>query len=162
VTARRCRALITLGDEAEAHFQAALATDGLDRRAFDLARTQLLYGEWLRRARRRADARTQLRRALERFERLDVAPWAERARAELRASGQTARTRDPSTLEQLTPQEIQIASLANQGLSNQEIAARMFLSRHTVGYHLRNIYAKLGVATRAQLRQLDLGASGAD
>jgi DNA-binding CsgD family transcriptional regulator len=122
---------------------------------WELARTELLYGEWLRRARRRADARGHLRAALEAFERLGAVPWAERTRVELRASGETARRRDPSTLSQLTPQERQVARLANQGLTNQQIADRLFLSRHTVGYHLHKIYTKLGITSRADLRRLD-------
>jgi DNA-binding CsgD family transcriptional regulator len=156
VVVHRCRALVSQG-EAERHFQAALATEGIDGLPQELARTELLYGEWLRRARRRADARGHLRSALEAFERLGAAPWAERARSELRASGETARRREPSTRQQLTPQELQVARLAVEGLSNREIAARLFVSRHTVGYHLHNVYAKLGIASRADLRQLDQG-----
>jgi DNA-binding CsgD family transcriptional regulator/tetratricopeptide (TPR) repeat protein len=156
VVAHRCRALVSQG-EAERHFQAALATEGIDRLPQELARTELLYGEWLRRVRRRADARGHLRSALEAFERLDAVPWAERARSELRASGETARRRDPSTRQQLTPQELQVARLAVEGLSNREIATRLFVSRHTVGYHLHNVYAKLGIASRVDLRELDQG-----
>jgi DNA-binding CsgD family transcriptional regulator len=155
VVARRCRALISEGDEAERHFRAALATDGVDELPVEVARTELLYGEWLRRARRRADARSHLRTAVELFDRLGAAPWAERARSELRASGETARKRDPSTREHLTPQELQVARLAGQGLSNRQIAERLFMSPHTVGYHLHKVYAKLGIASRAGLRQLD-------
>ena len=143
-TAARCRAQLTKGDDAERHYQAALAVDGLGERPFQLARTELAYGEWLRRARRRADARPHLRTALELFERLAATPWADQARTELRATGETARRRDPSTLHDLTPQEREIAGLAAQGLSNQQIADRLFLSRHTVGYHLHKVYAKLG------------------
>jgi len=131
--------------------------DGAGELAWELARTELLYGEWLRRVRRRADARGHLRAALEAFERLGAAPWAERARAELRTSGEAAaRRRDPATLSQLTPQERQVARLAGQGLSNREIAERLFVSRHTVGYHLHKVYAQLGIASRAELGQLDL------
>jgi hypothetical protein len=103
VTARRCRALVSQGEAAERSFQAALATDGLADLPQELARTELLYGEWLRRERRKADARAHLRTALALFERLGATPWAERARNELRASGQTARRRDPGIREQLTP-----------------------------------------------------------
>ena len=156
VIARRCRALISDGQEAERQFQAALAVEGLGALPFELARTKLAYGEWLRRARRRADARPHLRAALELFERLDATPWADQARTELRATGETARRRDPSTLQDLTPQERQIAGLAGQGLSNQQIADRLFLSTHTVGYHLHKVYAKLGIASRGALGQLDL------
>jgi DNA-binding CsgD family transcriptional regulator len=155
MVAHRCRALLSQGQDAERHFQAALATHGIRELPLELARTELLYGEWLRRTRRRADARPHLRAALEMLQRLGATPWAERARDELRASGETARKRDPSTREQLTPQELQIAHLAGQGLSNQQIAARLFLSPHTVGYHLHNIYAKIGITSRTELHQLD-------
>lgn len=160
VTACRSRALITAGPAAEGHFRAALAVDGIQGLPLERARTQLLYGQWLRRARRRADARPHLRIALETFERLGATPWAEQARTELRASGQTARKRNPSTRQQLTPQELQIARLAQQRLTNHEIAARLFLSFHTVSYHLHKIYAKLGIASRVDLRQLDLDNGG--
>jgi DNA-binding CsgD family transcriptional regulator len=93
---------------------------------------------------------------MELSERLDAAPWADRARSELRATGETARKRDPSTLQDLTPQERQIAGLAAQGLGNRQIADRLFLSRHTVGYHLHKVYAKLGIVSRAALGQVDL------
>jgi DNA-binding CsgD family transcriptional regulator/tetratricopeptide (TPR) repeat protein len=156
VVARRCRALVSQGEEAERHFRAALATDGLAERPFELARTELLYGEWLRGARRRADARTHLRAALELFERMKVIPWAERARGELRASGETARRRDRGAGSRLTPRELEIACLAAQGLTNRQIADRLYLSAHTVGYHLHKVYAKLGITSRADLRGLGL------
>jgi ATP/maltotriose-dependent transcriptional regulator MalT len=156
VTAARCRALITQGEEAERHYQAALAVDGLGERPFQLARAELDYGEWLRRARRRAEARTHLRQALELFQRLGATPWVQRASGELRASGETAREHDPSMVDRLTPQEWQVASMASQGLTNRQIADRLFLSRHTVAYHLHKVFAKLGIASRAELRQLDL------
>jgi DNA-binding CsgD family transcriptional regulator len=89
------------------------------------------------------------------FERLGARPWTERVRAELRASGQTARRRDPSTRQQLTPQELQVVLLAGRGLTNQQIAEQLYVSRHTVGYHLHKVYAKLGITSRADLRQLD-------
>jgi DNA-binding CsgD family transcriptional regulator len=157
VVARRCRALLSNGEDAERHFEAALATDGIAQLPFELARTELLYGESLRRARRRADARTHLRSALDLFKQLGATPWVERAALELRASGETARRRNPGTLHQLTPQELQIAGFAGQGLTNREIATRLFLSPHTVSYHLHKIYTKLGIASRADLRQLSLG-----
>jgi DNA-binding CsgD family transcriptional regulator len=160
VVAHRCRALVTPGPAAEGHYQAALAVHGVHGLPLELARTQLLYGRWLRRARRRADARPHLRAALELFERLGATPWAEQARTELRASGQTARSRDPSTRGRLTAQELRIARLAQQRLTNREIAARLFLSFHTVSYHLHQIYTKLGIASRADLRQLDLDDGG--
>lgn len=150
-----CRALLADGDEATEHFEQALLLRA-DARPFDLARIRLLYGEHLRRARRPSDARTHLRAAVEGFERLRTDPWAERARGELRATGETARRRDPSTRGQLTPQELHIARYAAQGLANKEIAAQMFLSKRTIDYHLRNIYVKLGIASRTQLAGLRL------
>jgi DNA-binding CsgD family transcriptional regulator len=160
VGARLSRAFITQGEDAERHYQAALATDRLGGLPFGLARTELAYGEWLRRSRRRADARPHLRSALELFEQLGAAPWADKARAELRASGESTRRRDPSTRYQLTPRERQIARLAGQGLANNEIGARLFLSTHTVSYHLHKIYAKLGITSRGQLIELDLDDTG--
>jgi DNA-binding CsgD family transcriptional regulator len=157
----RCRALLASGNEEEADaveewFAAAVDLHQGSSALFEHARTCLLYGEWLRRDRRRTDARTQLRAALELFERLDARAWVERARTELRASGETesvpAQSADP--LRRLTPQEAQVARLAAQGLSNRAIGARLFLSPRTVGYHLYKAYPKLDVANRAQLTQL--------
>jgi DNA-binding CsgD family transcriptional regulator len=156
VRARRCRALVSGRQHAERHFQAALATEGIGELPYERARTELLYGEWLRRQRRRSEARTHLRSAVELFERLRAGSWAEQARSELRASGEAARRRDPGALDQLTPQELQIARLAGQGLTNREIAERMYLSPHTVGYHLHKIFSKVGIASRADLRELGL------
>ncbi len=155
-----CRAMLADGDEAMRHYEAAL---GLAEQAgpFDLARIRLLCGEYLRRERRRTDAREQLRAALEGFERLRAEPWAERARAELRASGETARKRDPSTVDHLTPQELQISRFVAQGLTNKEIAAQLFLSPRTIDSHLRNVFAKVGVTSRTQLARLPLGADEA-
>jgi DNA-binding CsgD family transcriptional regulator len=154
--AARCHALLISGPAAEAHFEEALALHGHER-PFERARTELAFGEMLRRAGRRTDARPHLRNALAEFERLASEPWAERARAELRASGETARKRDPSTIDQLTPQELQIARLvADGGLSNPEIAARLFLSRKTVEYHLHKVYSKLGVSSRGELARTGL------
>jgi DNA-binding NarL/FixJ family response regulator len=115
------------------------------------ARTELLYGEWLRRQRRRTDARVHLRAALQAFRRLGAIPWAERAEAELRATGETARKRDVSAADQLTPQELQIAGLVTDGLTNREIAAQLYLSPRTVDYHLRKVFTKLGIASRTDL-----------
>ena len=151
----RCRGLI---DEAgaEEHFARAIElAPALS--PFDAGRSELLYGEWLRRQRRRIDARRHLRSAVECFGRLGTAPWEARARAELRASGETARRRDPSTREQLTPQELQIARLVAGGKSNPEVAAQLFLSPRTIDYHLRKVYSKLDIASRAELAGLDLG-----
>jgi ATP/maltotriose-dependent transcriptional regulator MalT len=156
VVAHRSRALISPGEEAERHYQAALAVEGQGELPWERARTELAYGEWLRRQRRRVDARIHLRGALETFGRLGATVWAERARTELRATGETAQRRDPSTPQLLTAQERQVARLASQGLTNQQIADRLVVSRHTVGYHLHKVYAKLGITSRAELGQLDL------
>ncbi|MFD3464391.1 AAA family ATPase [Nocardia fluminea] len=153
--AARGRAVLADGAEAEQHFLAALA----DNRPFDEARTRLLYGEWLRRDKRKVDARTQLEQATRLFDRLDAAPWSERARTELGALGVGTGTRaSGGPLSVLTPQEAQIVRLAAQGLSNREIAARLFLSHRTVGHHLYKAYPKLGVLSRGELSALDLTA----
>jgi ATP/maltotriose-dependent transcriptional regulator MalT len=154
VVLARARALLAGPEDAEARFQDALAAHERLPWPFLQARTELAYGEFLRRARRRADARTQLRAALERFEALGAAPWADRAAAELRATGETARKRDASTLDQLTPQELQIARLVAEGGRNRDIAARLFLSPKTVEYHLRKIFQKLDIGARADLIRL--------
>ena len=147
----RARALLAGPEEADARFQDALAAHERLPWPFALARTELAYGEFLRRARRRTDARAQLRAALERFEALGAAPWADRAAAELRATGETARKRDASTLDQLTSQELQIARLVAEGGRNRDIAARLFLSPKTVEYHLRKVFQKLDIGARADL-----------
>ena len=152
VLSRRCRGLLAGDDGAGDHFEAALLVEGVNRRPFELARTQLDYGRWLRRARRRRDSRVQLRAALQTFERLGAADWSERARAELRASGETIRRHDPSAIDQLTPQELQIARMAASGLTNREIGAQLFVSARTVGSHLYSIFPKLGVTSRGELR----------
>jgi RNA polymerase sigma factor (sigma-70 family) len=115
------------------------------------ARTRLLYGEWLRRERRRLDAREELRTAHELFRDFGVEAFAERARVELEATGLRARKRTVDTLDQLTPQETQIARLAAEGRTNREIAARLFISASTVEYHLRKAFRKLDVKSRTQL-----------
>jgi DNA-binding CsgD family transcriptional regulator len=149
--AARCRALLADDSTAEAEFVAALRIHDMNGNPFDRARTRLLYGEWLRRERRRTDAREQLRSALSGFETLRADPWAERARVELRATGETAQRRDPTSLEDLTPQELQIARLVAEGSSNREVAAHLFLSPRTVEYHLHKVFTKLGIASRAEL-----------
>jgi DNA-binding CsgD family transcriptional regulator len=155
--AARCRALLARGENAEAEFERALLLHAEADRAFDRARTALVYGEFLRRERRRIDARAQLRAALEVFEQLGAAAWAHRARVELRASGESARKRDPSTVDELTPQELQIARFVAEGLSNKEVAAQLFLSPRTIEYHLRHVFTKLGITSRTQLARLPLG-----
>ncbi|MFI9552611.1 helix-turn-helix transcriptional regulator [Nonomuraea endophytica] len=152
--AERCAALLEPG--AEDHYRAALRLHEQDSRTFEHARTELLYGEWLRRARRKAEARTHLTAALERFDRVGARPWAERADAELHATGLTIRRAAPGVLAGLTPQELQIVRLAAQGLSNRDIAAQLFISPRTVGHHLYKAFPKLGVASRGELAGLPL------
>jgi DNA-binding CsgD family transcriptional regulator len=152
----RCRGLLSAGRTAVAHFEEAVALHGEGERPFDQARTRLLFGELLRRERRRIDARPHLRSALDTFERLGAAPWAERAATELRASGETARRREPGSAGELTPQELQIARLVAEGSTNKEVAAQLFLSPRTVDYHLRKVFMKLGISSRAELHRLEL------
>ena len=156
--AERCRALLARDDAAEHGFAEALRLHAEANRPFDGARTQLLLGEQLRRQRRRVESREHLRAALEAFEALGAAPWADRARSELRASGETARRREPSTLAQLTPQELQVARFVAQGLSNKEVAAQLFLSPRTIDAHLRSDFAKLDIRSRTQLARHPLAA----
>jgi DNA-binding CsgD family transcriptional regulator len=147
----RSRALLADDDHAEAEYR--LAIDHLQRCRLvpELARAHQVYGEWLRRQRRRRDARDQLRRAFEMFDGMGVAAFAGRARAELRATGEQASPRSPGASEVLTAQEAQIARLAAGRLSNREIAGRLFISASTVEYHLRKVFRKLGVTSRVQL-----------
>jgi DNA-binding CsgD family transcriptional regulator len=149
--AARCQALLSDGAEAVDGYERALRLLSTLNRPFDVGRTALAYGGFLRRQRRRADARAHLRTAVETFERLGAEVWAERARTELRATGETARKRDPSTLSQLTPQETQIARLVGDGNSNKDVAAQLFLSPRTVEYHLAKVFSKLGITSRAEL-----------
>ncbi|MFI7111328.1 ATP-binding protein [Nonomuraea sp. NPDC050227] len=153
--ALRCRALLGPAGEAGEHYAQAVRLHRRGGRPFERARTELLYGEWLRRARRRAEARSPLRSALEIFDRLGAAPWAGRARAELRATGESAPDGPPAdALAALTPQELQVVRLAAAGVSNRDIAAQLFLSHRTVEYHLYKAYPKLGVASRQELARL--------
>ncbi|HEX3361841.1 MAG TPA: AAA family ATPase [Solirubrobacterales bacterium] len=147
----RMRALISEGDEAEEHYVEAI--DRLRRTSIrvQLARTHLLYGEWLRRRRRRRDAREQLRTAHEFFKDFEMAGFAERARLELEATGESARRRSVDLVDELTPQETQVARLAAEGVTNREIATRLFISTSTVEYHLRKAFRKLDVKSRTQL-----------
>lgn len=151
----RCHALLAPEELAERFYREALALHAGGGRPWDEARTALLYGEWLRRARRKSEARAPLRAAARAFDLLDATPWAARARAELDASGAApAEPRTAGPLAGLTPQENQIVRLAAQGLSNRDIAAQLFLSARTVGYHLYKAYPKLGVASRGELAAL--------
>jgi DNA-binding NarL/FixJ family response regulator len=147
-------------DPAEAGrlFGAALELYSAASRPFERARTELAFGELLRRARRRREARGHVRAALEVFEALGARLWAERARGELRASGESARRRDPSTLDELTAQERQIAHRVAEGNTNRDIAAQLFLSPRTIDFHLRNIFRKLEISSRMELARLDLDA----
>jgi DNA-binding CsgD family transcriptional regulator len=148
----RSRALLNDGDSAERLYHESIERLGRTRIRADLARALLLYGEWLRRERRRVDARAQLRIAHDMLEAMGMDAFAERARRELQATGETARKRSVATGdEHLTAQEALIARMARDGLSNPEIAARMFISARTVQYHLHKVFAKLGIESRTQL-----------
>jgi DNA-binding CsgD family transcriptional regulator len=151
----RGRGLLAPDDALRAAFEAALALHERLPMPFERARTQLAFGERLRRAKQRAEAREPLTAALDAFERLGARPWAERARAELRATGgQASGRRAQAAAEQLTPHELQIAVLVSQGMTNREAAAALFLSPKTIEYHLGQIYRKLDVRGRAQLARL--------
>jgi DNA-binding CsgD family transcriptional regulator len=149
------RALLAAGDDAESQYRVALDRLGRCTVAFDLARAQLLYGEWLRRARRRREAREPLRAALECFDRIGARAFAQRARRELAATGEHSRPRSDATRDLLTRQEAQIARLVADGCTNSEIASQLFISLRTVEYHLNKVYRKLGVNTRTQLARLE-------
>jgi DNA-binding CsgD family transcriptional regulator/tetratricopeptide (TPR) repeat protein len=147
----RSRALVSRGQAAEDCYREAIDRLGRTWLRPDLARAHLLYGEWLRRERRRTDARTQLRTAHEMLDAMGMAAFAERARRELRATGETVRRRTAQAPSTLTPQELHIASLARDGRTNPEIGAQLFLSARTVEWHLRNVFTKLGVGSRREL-----------
>jgi ATP/maltotriose-dependent transcriptional regulator MalT len=154
--AAHCRALLAGPDEAPEHYEESLRQHEAGRRPFERARTELGYGELLRRGGRRVDARAHLRRALTTFDDLSARPWTERARQELRASGESIRRQGPNALPKLTGQELQVAKLVTQGLSNRDVAAQLFISPRTVDFHLRNVFTKLGISSRGQLAHQDL------
>lgn len=145
----RCEALLGTRRPDQAFAEAVGQARGLA--PFERARTELLYGEWLRRERKRTQARAHLRAAAGLFSVLCAVPWVQRAEAELRATGESARKREVSGLDQLTPQELNIARLVAQGLTNRDIAARLYLSPRTIDYHLRKVFSKLSIASRAEL-----------
>jgi DNA-binding CsgD family transcriptional regulator len=153
----RGRAMLARPEDADDAFQACLAMNAGAEWPLQQARTELAYGEFLRRARRKTEARAQLRAAYEGFQRLNASSWADRAASELRATGETARKRDASTLDDLTPQELQIAKLVAEGGRNREIAGQLFLSPKTVEYHLRKVFQKLDISSRTELVKLVAG-----
>ena len=151
--ALRCRGLLAEDAHLALHFEQALSLHEQTPDTFETARTQLAYGERLRRARNRVLAREQLYAAVNTFDRLDARPWADRARTELAATGETRRQRSPSMIDELTPQELQIALLLAGGKTTRETAAALFLSPKTVEYHLRHVYQKLHIHSRDDLAQ---------
>jgi ATP/maltotriose-dependent transcriptional regulator MalT len=153
------RPLVAPDEEADALFVAALDQNLTDY-PFLHARTLFSYGSWLRRRRRSAESRQPLRSARELFDALGAARWSDHARQELRATGETIGPRTPDARDRLTAQELQIAQLAAEGLSNREIGERLFLSHRTIGSHLYRIFPKLGITARAQLRDALPVASG--
>ncbi|WP_042394937.1 helix-turn-helix transcriptional regulator, partial [Streptacidiphilus carbonis] len=156
----RCRALMADDDRAEELYQESVTLLGRTGVTTDLARTQLLFGEWLRRRRRRGDARTQLRTAYDLFTGMGAASFAERARKELLATGERARRRSERSDHALTPQERQVAGLAAAGTTNSEIAARLFITTSTVEYHLNKVFRKLDITSRRQLASVLRGQDG--
>lgn len=150
--AARARALLASDEDYVAEYEASLRHHQETPDVFEQARTRLYYGERLRRSRRRVDARKQLHAALKSFDQLGASPWSERALAELEASGETARIRDDTHRQQLTPQELQVAMTLAEGSTTREAAAKLYLSPKTVEYHLRHVYDKLEVRTRDDLR----------
>jgi len=147
------RALLSDGEAAESLYHEAIERLGRTRVRAQLARAHLLYGEWLRRERRRADAREQLRTAHDMLDAMGMEAFAERAGRELLATGETARKRTVETAVELTAQEAQVARLARDGLSNPEIGARLFISPRTVQYHLAKVFTKLDISSRSQLHR---------
>jgi DNA-binding CsgD family transcriptional regulator len=160
-TEARSRALLSDGESADLLYREAIERFGRTRLRPELARAHLLYGEWLRREGRRRDAREQLRAAHQLFSAMGMEAFAERTRRELVATGETVRKRSPETRDELTPQEEQIARLVGDGLSNPEIGAQLFLSSRTVEWHLRKVYAKLGISSRRELMAASARSAGA-
>lgn len=152
--ATRAAALLAKPSVAPALYEEALALHATATRPFDHARTELLYGEFLRRERLRGQARAHLRAALDTFNRLGAPVWARRAETELRATGETARERGPNALETLTPQELQIVAAVRDGATNREVASQLFISPRTVDYHLGKVFRKLNVSSRRDLMRL--------
>lgn len=152
----RCRALLMSGREAEDEFRQALKVFAEADAPLELARTELLFGEHLRRERRRSDAQAHLRAAVETFRRLGASSWADRARGELRAAGGSELQQSKKTMSALTPQERRIALAVSEGATNREVAAQLFLSPRTVDYHLRKIFQKTGISSRTELVRLTL------
>jgi ATP/maltotriose-dependent transcriptional regulator MalT len=150
----RCRAMLSDGETADRHYREAIERLGRTRMRVALARALLLYGEWLRRENRRVDAREQLRAAHKMLSDTGMEAFADRARHELQATGETVRKRTVDTLDDLTPQETQIARLAAGGRTNPEIGAQLFLSPRTVEWHLRKVFGKLGIHSRQQLSRV--------
>jgi DNA-binding CsgD family transcriptional regulator len=150
----RVRALLTEGKVAERWYRESIERLRRIQLRAELARSHLLYGEWLRRERRRGEAREQLRTAYQMLDAMGIEAFAERARRELQAAGETVRKRTGRPSEALTAQEALVARLARDGLSNPEIAARLFISSRTVQYHLSKVFAKLGISSRGQLHRV--------
>jgi DNA-binding CsgD family transcriptional regulator len=159
----RCRGLLATEDTYVGEFQRALELHAPDDNPFATARTTLAFGERLRRSGKRIEAREHLKQALGIFERLDAVPWSERARSELRSTGERVSSRGPTRSEELTPHELRIAMLAADGKTNREIAVQLFLSPKTVEWHLGHVYRKLGIRSRGKLtrvlEQLDASPS---
>jgi DNA-binding CsgD family transcriptional regulator len=146
----RCRGLVI---DDEACYRESIERLERSRAAIELGRSRLVYGEWLRRENRRTDAREQLRAAHESLSRMGAGAFAERARRELSATGESVRRTTPDTRDVLTPQEIQVARLARDGHTNPEIGAQLFISSRTVEYHLGKVFRKLDVSSRRELRE---------
>ncbi len=155
-----CRAVLSNGDAADSLYREAIERSVARASACSLARAHLVYGEWLRRDRRRVEARDQLRTAFEMFNAMGIEAFAGRAERELLATGEHVRKRSAETREELTTQEAQVARLARDGLSNADIGERLFISQHTVAYHLRKVFSKLDITSRNQLEQASTRQAG--